>query len=229
MKKTITQEQLEIYLNGNPETKKLTKLDTPHRLRRLVAGVGVNNSTYKTYVIHNGKKVICPYYSTWSSMITRSYRKHYHNKYPSYINVTVCEEWQNFMTFREWMSKQKWEGKHLDKDIICPGNKEYSQKHCMFVNENINTILTNRESKRGKYPQGVYLKKPTGKYGAQISIGGRKKHLGYFVGIKEAEKKYLIAKSEYLREVSFKQTDEKLTKGLLLHSELFAQKARELS
>jgi len=39
------------------------------------------------------------------------------------------------------MERQDWEGKHLDKDILIPGNKIYSPDRCIFVSSLINLLI----------------------------------------------------------------------------------------
>lgn len=41
--------------------------------RKLILGVGVNDSAYQTQVKVNGKSVVCPFYRAWSHMLTRCY------------------------------------------------------------------------------------------------------------------------------------------------------------
>ena len=44
--------------------------------RRLMCGVGINDSDYKlTHLDEKGKQHMCPYYMTWSNMIKRCYSK----------------------------------------------------------------------------------------------------------------------------------------------------------
>lgn len=53
------------------------------------------------------------------------------------------------------MLTKDWQGNQLDKDILNPGNKEYSPDNCIFVTQDINLLLNSRAKCRGKYPQGV--------------------------------------------------------------------------
>ena len=56
---------------------------------------------------------------------------------------------------------------HLDKDILCKGNKVYSSETCVFVPARINSIILNSQNRRGDLPVGVNYNKKTGKYRAQ--------------------------------------------------------------
>lgn len=41
-----------------------------------------------------------------------------HKKWPSYIGVTVCDEWRSFMKFREWWLENHVDGWQIDKDLL---------------------------------------------------------------------------------------------------------------
>lgn len=70
----------------------------------------------------------------------------------------------------------------IDKDILVPGNKNYSPETCCFVPAKINTLLNSRVLSRGDYPVGVHYEKARGKYVAQSAS----KQLGRFDTVKEA-------------------------------------------
>lgn len=133
----------------------------------LVHGVGVNDADYvlnrrvytEGYTESGNRKQIsvwkCPYYVKWVGMLERCYSPKWHKKKPSYADCSVCEEWLLFSNFKIWMSRQDWEGKQLDKDIIVERNKVYSPENCVFVGNNINGFLKDRGNDRGKYLLGV--------------------------------------------------------------------------
>ncbi len=149
--------------------------------RRPVYGFGINDAKYKTQIIINGVKIICPYYLTWVSMIKRCYCKKTQLRQPTYRGCTVSKEWLLFSKFKAWMEKQEWNGKALDKDIINPGNTIYSEEKCLFVTGRINSLLNNHSRKRGKFPQGVNLYKKTNKYRAALSSNGIKNILDILI------------------------------------------------
>ncbi len=125
-----------------------------------VFGVGfMGEGKYKARV--NGK--ITKAYSTWCNMIKRCYDAYYLNKYPTYIDCYVCEEWLCFQNFGKWFEENYYEIEgekmHLDKDILCKGNKIYSPNTCTFTSERINLLFVRNDAKRGDYPIGVTLKK----------------------------------------------------------------------
>ena len=66
------------------------------------------------------------------------------NKYDSYKNASICDEWHSFATFEDWFNDPKngyKDGYHLDKDILVKGNKEYAPNKCCFVPSRINSLL----------------------------------------------------------------------------------------
>lgn len=186
--------------------------------KRLVYGHGINDADYAVNPMMNGKRYNdCPYYTKWMSMLTRCYSDKLHQKNPTYRDATVCEEWLTFSVFKQWMEKQDWQGKELDKDIITPGNKHYAPEHCVFVSRALNQLLTTRDASRGKYPQGVDWHKRDKKFRASIRIEGESKHIGYYDSVAEAEEAYLDAKMNTLLWYSKLQTDERIADGLVQH------------
>jgi hypothetical protein len=171
--------------------------------RKPFLGVGTNDANYVTRKRVNGKSVTCPYYCKWKSMMTRCYS----DKYPTYTGCSVCEEWLLFTNFKSWMIKQDWQGKDLDKDLLLQSNKIYSPNTCVFVPPEINRLLSDHGSSRGKYKQGVYLHKPNGKLKAQISNNGKRVHLGCFDTEVEAFEAYKKAKYAIIKEVALQQVE----------------------
>jgi len=122
------------------------------------------------------------------------------------------------------MEEQDWEGKFLDKDMICLGNKVYSKENCVFVSREINNLLVDRARDRGELPQGVHFHDKTGKYRARISLSGKRASLGLFnckwrAYVAYCTAKYIeIARVANLQEAS---SQPKLRAGLLAHAEIF--------
>ena len=154
---------------------------------RRTYGVGyIGEGKYKTRI--NGKKTKC--YDTWQSMLQRCYDNKYHEKYPTYINCEVCDEWLNYQNFGTWYEGNYYEVKDevmcLDKDILDKGNKIYSPENCVFVPENINKLFIKCDRSRGEYPLGVIYHKHAKKFMAQYNIydletnKSKHKHLGYY-------------------------------------------------
>lgn len=184
--------------------------------RPTVHGWGINDADYIVKIKEelpkvNGKRKrrtvwVCPFYACWARMVERGFSKRTKVALETYKDVTVNSEWKRFSDFKAWMKLQTWEGMSLDKDILVQGNLEYSSKTCVFVPQNINTILGDCRKARGKYPMGVcYMfldkvknrprKKP---FHASITIHTKKKNLGYFETAEEAHRHWQIAKADYL-------------------------------
>lgn len=79
-------------------------------------------------------------------MLERCYSEKLLESNPSYIGTSVCSEWLYATAFKEWMEKQNWQGKSLDKDIIVPGSKLYSPDTCAFVSQATNLFVTARDA-----------------------------------------------------------------------------------
>lgn len=179
--------------------------------------VGINDTGYNvvTKVIVDGKEhnKMCPYYSRWAGMLGRCYSSRFHKKHPTYTDVTVCKEWLVFSNFRKWMEKQDWEGKCLDKDLLVYGNKIYSPETCIFISDEVNTLLLKSDGTRGELPLGVryknkskgMLNERTKPYSAQITnrrLGKKYVHLGYFSTPDEAHKCWQLGKCDLILTVA---------------------------
>lgn len=185
-------------------------------MRGLIYGIGINDADYSTRYTVKGKRVMCPFYRTWMSMLVRCYSEKLQQSRPTYIGCSVCEEWLTFSNFKKWMEKQDFEGKQLDKDLLISGNKEYSPESCIFVYRTLNTMLLDRAAGRRGLPLGVSYKSKSLRLVSQIMLTGKKKHLGYFLTPKEAHKAWQQAKKALIFNVAMEQTNEKLRAALLL-------------
>lgn len=157
----------------------------------------------------------CPFFSKWIDLLRRVSDKT--GKMPSYSDVTVCEDWLLFTTFKAWMETQDWEGKHLDKDILIPGNKIYSPETCLFVEPRINIFFSKRGHKKDTtLPLGV-CRSATG-YKAQWSepLGTKGKNTSSPVvkTVHEAHKIYLAKKYLHCVQLSYTQEDIRVIKAL---------------
>lgn len=155
-------------------------------------------------------------YSLWVSMLSRAYCKKFHSRYPSYNGVTVCEGWHNFQVFSEWANNQKNSSNklfHLDKDLRVLGSKEYSPCTASFVPKEINTLLGDSKSARGKFSQGVSIVNGSW-FRAQISINGERLRLGTYETPERAFQVYQAAKEAHVKSMAKKWKNS-------LHPEVF--------
>lgn len=83
--------------------------------------------------------------------------------HPSYRNVTISKDWEDFNNFLSWFETQVhngWyqQGWEIDKDIIGRGSNKYSADLCAFIPRPLNMLFTsafNRRSKGIKGTRGV--------------------------------------------------------------------------
>lgn len=109
----------------------------------------------------------------WVSLNTRV---RMYGRYSGSVN-----EFQDYQTFATWAQDQpnymnkEANGKFwaMDKDIIKPFNKAYSEDTCCFIPSALNSLLCPSSRKRGDAPLGVHWDKAVGYYKAQMSSGTR--------------------------------------------------------
>ena len=58
-------------------------------MKKLIRGVGISDADYPVRPLVSGKKVICPYYKTWTDMLRRCYSPEFHSRYPTYKGCEV--------------------------------------------------------------------------------------------------------------------------------------------
>lgn len=186
------------------------------RKRSLVCGVGVNDVERPAYNTVDGKRVICSFYLTWSSMLARCYSKRCAIRNPTYIGCKVCDEWLLFSNFKAWMESQDWKGKELDKDILIKGNKVYSPASCAFVDKATNMFMTDSKAIRGDYPIGVCYDKRKGKLISRCCNPFTKKqeHLGEFSCEKLAHEAWRSYKNKMAWQLADIQTDKRISEAL---------------
>lgn len=173
--------------------------------------IGFNDADYPLTQTIDGKRVKCPFYTAWYNMMYRCYS----GKKVSYKDCSVSPDWHSFMSFRSWMEKQDWKGKHLDKDLLVEGNKLYSKDTCLFISEEVNKFMPDCKSARGNYPVGVYFDKKSGKYKSQCRDKGAYKHIGLFVSSDDACEAYTLFKYNLAMELALEQDDSRVSQALI--------------
>lgn len=183
--------ELSIFIEANYQTNNLSIAK-----RKMLYGVGINDAHYTTETTANGVRLRDPAYRAWYSMIQRAYNPKHHARYPTYVGVTVCEDWQSFSAFRDWWLVSYREGFSLDKDLLTPGNREYGPDTCVYVPQWINTFTVDSGASRGEFPIGVSIHNKTGKYQSHCSnpITGKRHRLGLFTTPESAHKAWLNCK-----------------------------------
>ncbi len=185
---------------------------------KLVYGVGINDVRveYKNMAIVEADKHKY-IHKIWRYMLRRSYSDLFKKQRPSYIGVTVCEEWHTLSNFKSWMIKQEWKGKELDKDMLYPGNKIYSPNTCIFIDHALNSLMLNSTSKESDLPMGVHFVKERKKFRARIRVDYKKVHLGYFKNKYDAGVAYANRKIQILEDYILISKDDRLIAGLNRH------------
>lgn len=184
---------------------------------KLVFGVGVyEKGKHKASVNVKMTKV----YTAWFNMLTRCYDPKYQEKYPTYINCIVCDEWLSFQVFADWYyaNYPKDGGSYqLDKDLKVIDNKVYSPDTCLFVSSQVNTFTTDSGAARGKFMIGVYWNKPAEKFLARCRnpLTGKREHLGYFANELQAHNAWRARKSELAYELAMAQSNPEVADALL--------------
>lgn len=145
---------------------------------KTVFNVGITDNIRPTSVKINNITSSTKEYSTWHSMLNRSFSKITVTHYPAYQNVTCCEEWLYYPNFYDWLYSQEnfeqWRNGErwaLDKDILIKGNKIYSPKTCCLVPPHVNSLFTKCNVNRGSLPIGVYFDNNSKTYRASYIYG----------------------------------------------------------
>jgi hypothetical protein len=184
---------------------------------RLVFGVGVNDSELPVYKYKDRILVWqCQFYRAWNNMLKRCYSTELMLRHPTYIGCSVDPEWIYFSAFRSWMQSKDWDGMHLDKDILFPGNKMYSPDTCIFVSPALNIFLIDRGLDRGEWPIGVCWHKNVGGFTANCSnpFTGQRDHLGVFSSPDDAHEAWRRRKHQHALRYADMQTDPRIAEAL---------------
>ncbi len=175
--------------------------------KKMLYEVGINDANYVTRPTIGDTIIRCPIYSLWYDILTRCYSDKFKIKNPTYIGCTIADEWHSFMSFRSWvLSQVQWEGLHLDKDLLSPGNKIYGPDTCIFVPEDVNKFLTFNRRNKTNLPIGVARNK--GKYIAQLNCFNGNRWFSHSVETKDqASQLYWMKKMELAHELAAKQSN----------------------
>lgn len=160
--------------------------------RKPMFGRGIIDVDYVTHT----KQGTCPYFIRWRNMFDRCYNENRSDRNLSYSSCEVCEDWYSFKSFRDWMTGQNWQDKHLDKDLIVKGNKIYHPSRCLLIDRELNMFLSNISNYKG-YTKAKNRKK---KYRVQISVNGKNNYVDSFYTKEEAIECYKDAKRKLIQE-----------------------------
>ncbi len=178
---------------------------------KFLFGIGyLGEGKYKAQVNHKITKC----YKTWTHMFERCYDLESYEKQHSYANCSVIEEWHNYQNFAEWFYNNIYyipnshQAMCIDKDILIKGNKIYSPDTCVFVPQDINSLFTKDEMRRGKYPIGVTYNKDKCKFFAQCNVNGTVVRVGGAYNDPEvAFRSYKKFKEKLIKQIANKYKD----------------------
>ena len=173
-----------------------------------VCGVGFNDVAFQNRI---GNRQIWQYL-LWRGMLRRCFCPKHKLRFPTYVGVTVCNEWLYFGNFLEWVNREvgyggRKKGFALDKDLLIKGNKVYCPEACSFVPDAINLLLGNNAASRGSLPIGVSLCKQDGNYQARLKCWGKMCFLGRHGTPEAAFAAYKIAKEAHVKIVATQHRD----------------------
>ena len=187
-----------------------------------VCGVGIVGTKYPSTI--NGVNI--KEYKLWKNMLERCYSDSYKKKYPTYQGCEVSDNFKSYEYFYEWCNQQVGfdnDGNgnpfQLDKDLLAKGNKVYSEDSCVFLQQEINSMLLKSDKKRGEYLIGVSWNKRNKAFVAMVSKNkGKRECLGYFKTELEAFNAYKEAKESFVKEQAEKwkgKIDERAYEALM--------------
>ena len=165
-----------------------------------VYGVGILGAKYPSKV----NDVLTKEYVLWKGMLKRCYSDVYKKRYPTYEGCRVSENFKSYEYFYEWCHKQIGfgnEGWQLDKDLLVKGNKVYSEDTCVFIPQEVNSLLVKNTASRGEHLIGVYWSKTHKAFVARVNKNkGSPEWLGSFNTELEAFNAYKTAKESFIKE-----------------------------
>lgn len=161
-----------------------------------------------------------PAYNVWNGIYARCYGGSSLMVNRCYDGSYMCELWKkNRDAFAEWYSMKYYECNgetmHVDKDLLCRGNKEYAPDKCCLLPETINSALASATKRRSKYGNtkvyaiGVDYDKAREKFFARITPFGHDKQvvLHYWDTEEEAFQEYKLFKESEIRILALRYKD----------------------
>ena len=157
----------------------------------------------------------------WMNVQTRCAVKYQSNN-PTYKGVTC--NFNDFQEFAEWCQSQQgymnkdgerfWQ---LDKDLLFPGNKVYSENLCMFVPSEVNNLFHEPRESNGLKLGVSICRSDNLKFQASCRVGmGKTKHLGVFTNEESAHEAWKVTKADHIGKLISKYSDyHKVVDGIL--------------
>lgn len=153
---------------------------------------------------HNGELTYEGMYH--HKLMIRSTNAKYKIHRPTYKDVTVSENFKDFQFFAEWCNNQVGFGTAgfvLEKDLLVPNNRVYSEDTCVFVPDVINSFLTFNKTRQNGLPIGVSWSSTEGCYKSYCAqLNGKNKTLGRFDNPSAAFKAYCLFKEDLAKKLA---------------------------
>ena len=187
-----------------------------------VYGVGIVGTKYLASVNGGNTKE----YLLWHGVLQRCCSDDFKKKNPTYRDCEVSKNFKSYEYFYEWCHKQIGFGSdgngfpfHLDKDLLIKGNKVYSENTCVFIPQEVNTLLIKSVASRGKHLIGVSWSNTSKSFIARVAKNkGKQEYLGSFNTEIEAFNAYKVAKESFIKEQAEKwkgQIDKRAYEALM--------------
>lgn len=151
-------------------------------------------------------------YRKWTGMLDRCYSPD-SNKRKCYESTTVCEEWHNFQTFKDWGNLQlqaRAHGWSLDKDLLSGGKGFlYCPDLCLFLPQEVNVAIVNDRLGVGRYGSiGVYFDSQSGRIASTLRRGSLSPQKAKFSTEAAAAVWYKTHKEAYIKYLAAKWRNE---------------------
>lgn len=172
------------------------------RLPKYINDFKNDNGIWVKTVQMEGRSVSTKSFRVWNDMMSRGKPGGSHqSKFPSYRGVSVCNEWYSFKKFADWHTVQvgySSDNYQLDKDLLVPGNLEYSPHNCCLIPKALNMFFVSLAPSRIRKYMGVSETKQ-GKFRCCTTINGVSQHIGTFIDRDTAYLAFIEAKTNEAR------------------------------
>lgn len=160
----------------------------------LIFGVAVANASRT-----KNKKA----YDVWYDMIFRCYSPKAKERFPTYSNCKVCDEWLTLSNFIEWHKHNYVDGYSIDKDILKINNKIYCPEFCRYVPRVVNSMTVRTNMSIDKSLTGASFNSAKGLWqsGCRNPLTKKNEYLGLFDSEEAAHLAWAKRKSEIAVEV----------------------------
>lgn len=142
-------------------------------------------------------------YNIWHQMIRRVHDPKTSVHLRNYHDVVIDPIWYNFQNFAEWYYYQidhfgpvtfHW---NLDKDLLFPMNRKYGPDVCCLIPQHLNKVFNDYSFGQGQLPLGVIQHGRL--YKVRVSDFGKRKYLGLYKTVHDAQIAYWTVKFEVIR------------------------------